>query len=418
MKLIYQCKQYLITLLFCLAFVPPTFSFSILAHEAIIDAEWLGHIRPLLLKKYPGATGAELDKAHAFAYGGSLVADMGYMPSGCPYFTNLLHYVRSGDMVMALMNESQNVNEYAFALGAMSHYMADKYGHALATNVSVPIVYPQLEKKFGKVVTYDNDHTSHSSIEFAYDIIQTYKGNYASTAYHNFTGFEMATPVLERAFLKIYGHSLYSVFPNFQKAINNFRWGVREFFPELARTAWQTDPEGTQLSIDSISPKTFTTRMPKNAFDKKFGGDYDHTGLLARGVVAVINALPKIGPLKKLNFKYPGITCEELYMRSMDSIMVNYNHALQLAAENNLALENIDFDTGHKTELHEYGLADKSYADWIVKLQEDKFAHITMAVRTDILTFYSKVNPALPDNKTREALLMMSTLAPETQAKR
>ncbi|QKJ28984.1 zinc dependent phospholipase C family protein [Mucilaginibacter mali] len=413
MKLLNPFKQYLLTLLFILTFAAPSFSFSILAHEAIIDAEWLGHIRPLLLKKYPGSTDAELDKAHAFAYGGSLVADMGYMPSGCPYFTNLLHYVRSGDMVMALINESQNVNEYAFALGAMSHYMADKYGHALATNVSVPIVYPQLEKKFGRVVTYDNDHSSHSSIEFAYDIIQTYKGNYASTAYHNFTGFEMATPVLERAFLKIYGHSLYSVFPNFQKAINNFRWGVREFFPELARTAWQTDPEGTQLSIDSINQKTFTSRMPKNAFDKQFGKDYDRTGLLARGVVAVINALPKIGPLKKLNFKYPGITAEELYMRSMDSIMVNYNIALQHAAENTLALENIDFDTGNRTELHEYGLADKSYADWILKLQEDHFAHITPAVQKDILAFYSQPNLNIPDNKAREALLILSMIAPK-----
>lgn len=392
MKLTYQFKQYIVTLLFCLAFSPLSFSFSILAHEAIIDAEWLGHIRPLLLKKYPGSTGTELDKAHAFAYGGSLVADMGYMPSGSPYFTNLLHYVRSGDMVMALINDSKNVNEYAFALGALSHYMADKYGHALATNVSVPMVYPKLQQKFGQVVTYDNDHTSHSSIEFAYDIIQTYKGNYASTAYHNFIGFEMATPVLERAFADVYGHNLYSIFPNFQKAINTFRWGVREFFPELARTAWQSDKDGIRLSEDSIARKIFAANMPKNAFDKQFGKHNNTTGLLARGVVALINALPKAGPLKKLNFKYPGINCEQLYMRSMDSIMVNYNNAMQKAAENTLVLENIDFDTGNKTQLHEYGLADKTYAEWIRKLK-DPIEHRNPSIQTNILAFYGKLVP-------------------------
>jgi hypothetical protein len=244
MKLIYQCKQYLLALLFCLVFFAPVHSFSILAHEAIIDAEWLNHIRPLLLKKYPSATAGELLKAHAYAYGGSLVADMGYMPFGCPYFTNLLHYVRSGDFVTELLSQSQNLNEYAFSLGAISHYMADKYGHALATNVSIAIAYPRLKNKYGNLITYDDDHTSHSSLEFAYDIIQTYKGNYATAAYHNFIGFEMAAPVLERAFLKIYGQNLNAIFPNFASAISTFRWGVRDFFLNLpALPGNQTKPD-------------------------------------------------------------------------------------------------------------------------------------------------------------------------------
>lgn len=388
-----QCRQYLLALLLCMVFAAPSNAFSILAHEAIIDAEWANHLQPLLLKKYPSATAADLQKAYAYAYGGSLVADMGYMPFGCPYFTDLLHYVRSGDFVIALLNESQNVNEYAFALGAISHYMADKYGHQLATNLSVAVAYPKLEKKFGEVITYDDDHTSHSRIELAFDVIQTVKGNYAGVAYHNFIGFHIAVPVLRRAFLKTYGQDLNTVFPDFESAINTFRWGVREFFPELARTAWRMDRAGVKLSGNSIQQKTFSKRMPQDAFVQQLGNQPTHTSFMARAVVHVINSLPKIGPLKTMKFKYPGVKCEELYLRSMDSILFNYDAALQKVVGNYLTLPNIDFDTGNISLWNEYPLADKTYHTWLLKLNADKYAHIDFALQQNICSFYKLAAP-------------------------
>lgn len=393
MKLIYHCRQSLLALLLCMVFAAPSQAFSILAHEAIIDASWTDHIRPLLQKKYPQASADELQKAQAYAYGGSLVADMGYMPFGCPYFTDLLHYVRSGDFVMALVNESQNINEYAFALGAISHYMADKYGHELATNLSIAMAYPKLKQQFGKVITYDNDHTSHSRMEFAFDVIQTVKGNYASIAYHNFIGFNIATPVLRRAFLKTYGQDLNTIFPDFESAIATFRWGVRDFFPELARTAWRSDKAGIRLSNSNIKRKTFTYRMPQHAFDKQFGDHSNQAGLAARSVVHAINTLPKIGPLKTMRFKYPGTECEKLYLSSMDSILLNYGNALQQAGCNNLKLPNIDFDTGKPAVLNEYALADKTYNNWLLKLQADKNARIDFALQQNVLAFYCKASP-------------------------
>src|ERR1700744_2951155 len=140
-------------------------AFSILAHEAIIDAEWDNVLKPMLLDKYPNSTAQDIKSAHAYAYGGCLVPDMGYMPFGDPYFTNLLHYVRTGDFVMHLINDAQNLNQYAFALGLLRNSLADEYGHSLATNMTVPLVYPKLQKKFGNVVTYGDDHTSHSRTE-------------------------------------------------------------------------------------------------------------------------------------------------------------------------------------------------------------------------------------------------------------
>lgn len=393
MKLIYHCRQLILSLLLCTVFAAPSKAFSILAHEAIIDASWTDQIKPILLKRYPQTSDAELQTAQSYAYGGSLVADMGYMPFGCPYFTNLLHYVRSGDFITALLHESHSLNEYAFALGALSHYMADKYGHEMATNLSVALAYPELKKKFGDVVTYDDDHVSHSRMEFAFDVIQTVKGNYASIAYHHLIGFNIATPVLKRAFQETYGQGLDAVFPDFESAITTFRWGVSEFFPELARTAWRSDKAGIKLSNQAITRKTFAYHMPKSAFNKQFGTGYAHAGFAARLLVHVINSLPKIGPFKTMKFKYPGTACEQLYLSSMDSILHNYGAALRLAGNNNLTLPNIDFDTGKASAFSEYALADKTYDDWLLKLKDDHSSHLDSSVQQNILSFYYQASP-------------------------
>ena len=400
---IYQYKQFFLFLC-CVLVFNSSQAYSILAHEAIIDAEWTNHIKPLLFKKHPSSTDDELQKAYAYAYGGSLMADMGYMPFGSPYFTNLLHYVRSGDFITTLIDEAKTLDEYAFALGALSHYMADKYGHSLATNLSVAIDYPQLKEKFGDVVTYDDDHTSHSRIEFAFDVIQIAKGNYASVAFHNFIGFEIATPVLEKAFRKTYGHELKSIFPNFESSIATFRWGVRDLFPELARVAQQSDKAGIRTSRQTFTSANFNKQMPGNAFGKQAGIKPSHTGFTARLLASMVQRLPKIGPLKKLGFKYPGVTCEELFLKSMDSIMVNYDAGLsKLAAGQQVTLANINYDTGNLSVLNEYALADTTYAEWVVKLKRDNEAIISPDVQQNILAFYQKVE--IPDLIVNEVKL-------------
>jgi hypothetical protein len=179
--------------------------YSVLSHEAIIDASWDKSIKPLLLQKFPETTSDELLSAHAYAYGGAVTPDIGYFPLGSKLFTELLHYVRSGDFVTTLLDEAQNVQEYAFALGVMCHYNADKYGHPIGVNPSAPLVYPKVHAKYGDYVTYEQDPLSHIRTEFGFDVLQTGRGNYAPEAYHDFIGFKIATDALERAFAKTYG---------------------------------------------------------------------------------------------------------------------------------------------------------------------------------------------------------------------
>src|SRR3974390_2968945 len=139
-----QSARLILALLLGISCAPDCAGYSVLTHEAIIDAVWKDGIEPLLLTRFPDATPEELLQAHSYAYGGAIIQDLGYYPFGSKFFSDLTHYVRSGDFVLALIEESKDLDEFAFALGALSHYAADNSGHRLATNLAVAITYPRL----------------------------------------------------------------------------------------------------------------------------------------------------------------------------------------------------------------------------------------------------------------------------------
>lgn len=364
-------------------------AYSILAHEAIIDATWKSTLMPLLKQKYPDATREQMLMAHSYAYGGAIVADMGYMPFGNGFFTDLVHYVRSGDFVQALIADAQNLNEYAFALGALSHYMADKYGHSLSTNLNVPIIYPKLQKKFGDVVTYDDDHTSHSRMEFAYDVLQIGQNGYTSEGYHDFIGFNISVPVLEKAFYETYGRKLGSIFSNINSSINTMRWGVRNLFPVLTKSAYKANQTDIEKMHPGITARKFQYKMSKRSFNLEFGKERKEPKFFAKVAVFFIKILPKIGPLKTLKFKSPGEEGQKLFAISFETILKNYKEALGQVGNNQLILPDIDFDTGNPTKLGEYRLADNTYAELLEELQEQQYKNVTPELQKSILDFYS-----------------------------
>src|SRR5579872_6894203 len=188
------------------------YGYSVLTHEAIVDSLWDASIQKMLLERFPMSTPEEMEDAHAYVYGGCIIQDMGYYPFSSKLFSDLTHYVRSGDFVVALIRESQDLNEYAFALGALSHYAADISGHRIATNLAVPILYPELHRKFGKTVTYWDSPLSHVRTEFGFDVLQVAQGRYAPDRYRAFIGFQVAKPLLQRAFLDTYGLEMKDIF--------------------------------------------------------------------------------------------------------------------------------------------------------------------------------------------------------------
>ncbi len=379
-----------------------TFAYSLLTHQALIDESWEKSIKPLLKLKYPGCTEEQLKAAHAYAYGGAIAPDMGYFPFGSAFFTDLVHYVRSGDFVNALLDEADSLNEYAFALGFLCHYDADKDGHFLGTNRCVPLTYPKMKKKYGDIVTYAEDPISHRRVEFSFDVLQTARGNYASQAYHDFIGFQVSRPVLERAFLKTYGLDLNEVFSDLSLAIGTFRWSVKSLFPVLTRAAWVNKrPEISKTNPTSTS-RNFRYKMHKADYYREFGKEHKKPGIFANFLAVIIRILPKIGPFKVLKYKEPGPQGEKLFVQSFDTALVHYAATLKILRSGNINLTNIDFDTGNITRAGEYPLADKSYGVLLEKLQKKNFAHLNREMKQNILDFYSKDSARVIVQKNNE----------------
>jgi hypothetical protein len=341
-------------------------------------------------KKVSCLTDSMWKEAHAYAYGGSVAADMGYFPFGSALYSNLVHYVRSGDFVKALIDEASDINEYAFAMGFLSHYNADKYGHSIATNISAPMLYPKVRKEHGSVVTYEEDPTSHARTEFGFDVLQVARGAYESQAYRDFIGFQVSKPVLEKAFLKTYGLKIDDVFGSYSMAIGTFRWTVRSLVPTLTKAAWKGKKAEIQKAKPGITSRQFNYKMNRKTYYQSFGREREKAGFGASVVAFFVRVLPKVGPLKKLRFVVPKQDVEKLFIQSFDTVTTHLAKDIAGASAKQLKLDNIDFDTGKPTKRGEYGLADDSYATLLLKLHDKKFETVNADLKANLLLFYSQ----------------------------
>jgi len=376
-----------VLLVWLLTFARVCIAYSVLTHEEIIDLLWEQQIKPLLLARFPHATPEDLKTAHAYAYGGSVIQDIGYYPFGNETFSDLTHYVRTGDFVRALINDSQDINEYAFALGALSHYVSDINGHPYI-NESVGIDYPELAREYGPAVPYDVDHKAHIRTEFGFDVLQVAKGRYAPEDYHNFIGFEVATPLLERAFYETYGLNLTDIMPKEQLAINTYRRSVSTIIPEMTKVALLVKGDQLQREIPNFNREHFLYHLSKADYQKSWGSGYEQPGAGARVLAALFKVVPKVGPFRAIDFKEPTTKTENLYFKSVDQTVDQYRKALKEVKSDDLQAPAMDLDTGKPTKRGEYPLADYTYRELLDELAYDQFAHLNEPLRQDILNFY------------------------------
>ena len=380
-------------------------AYSVLTHEAIIDASWEKSIYPLLKLKYPNSTEEQLQEAHAYAYGGAIIQDMGYYPFGSKLFSDLVHYVRSGDFVNNLLEEANDVNEYAFAIGALSHYVSDNYGHSMGINIAVPITYPKDKEKFGDLVTYAQDRTSHLRMEFSFDVLQTVRGNYASLSYHNFIGFKVSTPVLERAFIKTYGLNIKAVFCDFSVAVETFKWTIKNLIPEATKYAWIIKESTINKTDLNTAAKKFRYSMIKANYYQEDGKKHRKPQILTWTFSRILQIVPKIGPLKSLRFNPPGKEAEKLFIESFDTVMIHNNSYLKKLSNGKIILKNTDLDTGNATEFGKYNLADDSYRKLLLKLKKKRFKNINASVKNDIIEYYSDPDLTIAHEKKLRGLV-------------
>jgi hypothetical protein len=379
---------------------PDCAGYSVLTHEAIIDATWKDWIEPLLLSRFPYATPEELIQAHAYAYGGAIIQDMGYYPFGSKFFSDLTHYVRSGDFVLALIGESRNLDEYAFALGALSHYAADTSGHRIATNRAVAILYRGLAKKYGPVVTYEEKPSAHMKVEYGFDVDQVAEGNYAPKAYHDFIGFEVSKPVLERAFAKTYSLDMSSVFFRVDLAVGSYRHAVATVIPRMTKVAWHLKKDEIQNSHPSETKKEFVYNISQSGYRKEWGHVYEKPGFAARLTAFFLRLVPKVGPFSGLAFHPPTPAVEQLYMSSFNESLIHYRTLLLAQQQRTLQLPNDNLDTGAITGAGAYRLTDESYAKLLDKTSGRAVGE---ALRRDLLSYYADLEKPFATKQNSKA---------------
>jgi len=391
-----------------------SFAYSVLTHEEIIDLLWTSEIRPLLLQRFPGLTEDQLREAHAYAYGGAVIQDLGYYPFGSKEFSNLAHYVRSGDFVSELILESQDANEYAFALGALSHYASDVAGHP-AVNQSVAIAYPKLRAKYGRSVRYAQDKTAHLKTEFGFDTLQVAKNRYAPQQYHDFVGFKVSEPLLERVFPVVYGVQLKDVLKDEDLAVGSYRFFISRLIPQMTQVALETHKKDLIREKPDFARQKFLYRLSRSDYEREWGKTYTKPGLGTRILATLLRYIPKVGPFKGLGFNNPTPQTEDMYIKSIDTTVDHYRAYLEEARARKLVLPNYDLDIGEVTKAAEYSLADESYAKLLARLAAGNFNLTSPQLRDNILDFYSDLS--LPIETRKDASQWQGVLSDLNQLK-
>ena len=375
-------------------------AYSVLTHEELIDLLWSQSIKPLLLERYPNATDDDLRQAHAYAYGGAVIQDLGYYPFGSHRFSDMVHYVRSGDFVAALIEQSTDLNGYAFALGAMAHYASDIKGHP-AVNRAVAIQYPKLEKKFGNHVTYEDDPEAHINTEFGFDVVQVAKNRYAPQSYHDFIGFKVDKDLLDRAFQQTYGVPANSVLKHEDLAIGSYRRAVSSFIPKLTKVALATRGERMEREYPTFNRKKFLFHLSRADYERNWGKDYEHPGFGAKVAAFFLHLVPKVGPFRGLKYKDPTPQTEDLYFASVNHTIDYYRELADRVRKDNPSFANMNLDTGKPSIAHEYPLADRTYAELLNVLHKDGIEKTTPELRESILEFYANA-PAPTDSREQK----------------
>jgi hypothetical protein len=398
-------------LLLCFLLVcRPVGAYSLLTHEQLIDLTWQSSIVPLLRGRYPNITPAELERARSYAYAGCVIQDVGYYPFGDPFFSDLTHYVRSGDFVVHLFQDAKNANQLAFAIGALSHYIGDNIGHSQATNRAVPVEFPKLAAKYGPVVTFGEGKHPHIQTEFAFDINQIAHRRLAPASYLRHVGLNVPTAQVAAAFYETYGLS-----EDFSKArsrrinVGGFRFAVRSFLPRIAYAL--TLLHRSRMPADSTSPdlQKLAAEVAQVATQNNWDQYRKKAGIGTYSLAGIIYVVPKIGPLKMLAIKGPTDTTEEEYVRSVNRSTDALSSMLAGFGKPGQTLPNRDLDTGADVRPGAYRLTDDTYAKLLDKLVADPHHTVPPGLKTDIVNYYADPHAPIYTKKNPQKWAQVQT---------
>lgn len=412
----------------------PASAYSLLTHEQLIDLTWDDSIVPLLLSRFPNLSQKQLDRARAYAYGGCVIQDIGYYPFGQASFSNLTHYVRSGDFVVNLFRNANDPNELAFAIGALSHYIGDSVGHPLAVNVAVPVAFPKLREEYGPVVNYAEGKYQHVRTEFGFDIDEVAHHRMAPLRYLRHIGMQVSMRQLSLAYYQTYGISENFTGTRGRRVnVRAYRFAVRAFIPRIAYAVTLIHRHHEPPDGNTPEAIELHREIAQMAADNNWASYRRHAGIGTWTLAGLIVILPKIGPLKLVAVKDPTPQTEQDYVHSLAlstaalrRMLVRFTppekrkkHVADGKVDGNSPqtkrelstsgwardvseikfdrqhpLPNRDLDTGNVVKPGGYPLTDKTYADLLHTLTRQPELAIPPGIKEDIKAYYA--NPEAP----------------------
>ncbi|MBF6570046.1 MAG: zinc dependent phospholipase C family protein [Candidatus Binataceae bacterium] len=395
-------------------------AFSVLAHQAVVDQAWDNTLLPLVRKRFPTATEQELADARAYAHGGSHLPDLGYFPLGSRLFTDLLHYVRTGDFYGRLLAEAGSAQEYAFALGMLAHYEVDSIGHPEATNVAVPIIYPKLAKRYGDSVTYADSPSAHIETEFRFDVLQVAHRREIPNLFEHSIEFKVPRTFLQRAFRETYGLELNDLFANYDVALNTYRWGFRTLLNEGTGIAWQLYRQDINSLEPGITSGQFVHSMTRIDFVQQFGKAFLEPGYFVRFIAFIGNLIPDIGPFRELPYKPLDKNVQQLYFSVFHHAYEEYVQETAVVAEGKTGLANLTLDTGKLSRAGEYAPADRAYVELLHRHAQAHFSQMPKALADDMRDHFRDRSAALAfehsERKREKASIEVSELEAAAQS--
>ena len=382
-----------------LLWTPRSAAYSVFTHEELIDLAWNESIRPVLLARFPGATEEQLRIAHSYAYGGCAIQDMGYYPFGKKFFSNLTHYVRTGDFIVWMFRNAHNINELAFAMGALSHYLGDSIGHSEAINPATAVAFPKLQRKYGSSVTYGESPHGHIRTEFAFDVGELTNTEFAPPAYLSHIGFRVPRKFLADAFLNTYGFEVSEVLGPAHPALRSYASSVRRFLPLFAEAEIVLHRHHFPPQPDDEAYQQFQDRVKKTNYDRHWKHTYRGPGFKAHLVAILVFIVPKVGAASDLAIKIPTEETQTKYLRSVNHTESAFREAIRkLAADADSAsrLTNLDLDTGDATQRGDYPLADQAHDGLLHRLTSKPDRVIPAQLKRELVNFYAQ-NSSDPD---------------------
>jgi hypothetical protein len=182
---------------------------------------------------------------------------------------------------------------------------------------------------------------------------------------------------------------LKSVLSDEDKVLGSYRHDVSQLLPKATRIAWSLKKDEIMTDEPSMTKKKFLYNLSRASYQKNWGKNYQPPTFCERFLAFLVRILPKIGPLKVLQFRTPTPETGRMFEASFNATLDRYRKLLGQVGAGQPDLPNYNFDTGEVAGPGKYRLNDETHAELLDALAKQNFNGASPAVRAELLEFFA-----------------------------